>query len=303
MAMVGKAPAVANARQLFIITGRLQRLRAEVQTTVFDVLRHHQPLLGKHAVEAAHGHTALGGNPFRAQRFRLNMVVNQRHHMLELALLARLNDFTLLECGAQQADHRFERRFALPVTQVGIAHALHQQAMAQLYRRQGAGKGGRAAYLLETTLLLNNLAGNQQRNLAGFFPPVDRAGTRRVNQRDITGSEQRATVILLNFRAAFELEHGIEPGIITLSDLLTGAEQVYAACGHGAELQAARIAGLQLAEEFPPGGLRVKTPANLVNLRQPLLILFLLACTRHRFSHCTVNVFALLHLCCILSEL
>ena len=73
--------------------------------------------------------------------------------------------------------------------------------------------------------------------------------------------------------------------------------------GDGAELQAARIAGLQLAEEFSPGGLRVKTPANLVNLRQPLLILFLLACTRHRFSHCTVNVFALLHLCCILSEL
>jgi hypothetical protein len=56
--------------------------------------------------------------------------------MLELALLTRLNDFALLESGAQQADHRFERRFTFPVTQVGIAHALHQQAMAQLYRGQ-----------------------------------------------------------------------------------------------------------------------------------------------------------------------
>jgi hypothetical protein len=63
-----------------------------------------------------------------------------------------------------------------------------------------------------------------------------------------------------HFRAAFELEHGIEPGIVTLFDLLTGAEQVDAAGGDGAELQAARIAGLQLAEEFPPVGCALKRP-------------------------------------------
>jgi hypothetical protein len=80
------------------------------------------------------------------------------------------------EMRAQQADHRFQRRFTLPVAQVGVAHALHQQAMAQLHRWQAARKRKRAANLLETALLLNNLTGNQQRNLAGFFLPVDRAG-------------------------------------------------------------------------------------------------------------------------------
>ncbi len=93
--MIGKAPAVANPGQFFVITGGTQHPGAEIETTVFDVLRHHQPLIGEHAVQAAHRHAAFRGDPLRTQGFRLDMVVNQGEHVLELALFARHDGFAL----------------------------------------------------------------------------------------------------------------------------------------------------------------------------------------------------------------
>lgn len=59
-----------------------------------------------------------------------------------------------------------------------------------------------------------------------------RAGS--IKQRDIAGLQHRAAVVLFNLRAAFQLKYGVEPGIVTVVNLMAGSEQVNATCGYGA---------------------------------------------------------------------
>jgi hypothetical protein len=47
----------------------------------------------------------------------------------------------------------------------------------------------RAAHFLETKMLFEDLPGQQQGDLAGLLLPVNRAGARGVDQRDISGRE------------------------------------------------------------------------------------------------------------------
>ena len=76
MAMIAETPAVADPRQLFIIMGAFQRAGAEIEPTILDILRHHQPLFRKQAVKTAHRHTGFAGQPLRAQMFRLNRLID-----------------------------------------------------------------------------------------------------------------------------------------------------------------------------------------------------------------------------------
>jgi len=78
--------------------------------------------------------------------------------------------------------------------------------MAQLHGRQGARQGQRAANFLKAALLLDDLAGNEKRDLPGLLLPGNRAGARGVEKRNVARVEPRAAIVLLNVRAPGELK-------------------------------------------------------------------------------------------------
>ncbi|MNP42338.1 hypothetical protein D3C76_1361000 [compost metagenome] len=94
------------------------------------------------------------------------MVVDQGQHVRKLALFARLYAFTLLQDRPQQADHRLQRGFAFGFAQRRVAHAVLQQAVAELDGGQAVGELLRAGHLLKAKVLLEDLTRQQERDLA-----------------------------------------------------------------------------------------------------------------------------------------
>ena len=72
MAVVAEAPAVADPRQLSSSWTFCKRLGTQIQPPVLNILRHHQPLVGKQPVQAVYRHARLAGQPLRTQMLRLN---------------------------------------------------------------------------------------------------------------------------------------------------------------------------------------------------------------------------------------
>lgn len=79
-------------------------------------------------------------------------------------------------------------------------------------------------------------------------------------------------IVLFDDGFAGELKHGIEPGVVIAFYLIACAVEIDAGGGDGTDLEAAGVAGVNLAVETllqRPGG---EMAADLIDRRQPALI-------------------------------
>ncbi|MCY1283549.1 hypothetical protein D9M70_324320 [compost metagenome] len=266
-----------------------QAFGAEVQAAVLDVLRHHQALLGEHAVQATHGNPHLAGDGFRAEFLGADVLVDEAQGLAEHAFVHVLLGFGGAQGRAQQADHRLQRGFAFRQAEAVLAGGFEDQPVGQHRHRRAGRDALGAAHAGEAQALLHQVARQDQRQLAGVLAVDEVAGQGGIDQGDVAGPHLDAAARLLHTGVAIQLDGQVEVLAVALRHFLLGAEQARLGHVHEAQLDGAGLVFADGPGEFRTQQLGAEAPADLVDTLQPLVEVVRphCMCCRHGFLSLT----------------